>query len=541
MAKQTISDQLKVESLDWAIAHIRKFGDTDIFPVPFEYEAIQISWNGIRNELTHINIKEYEGRPFQRILIPKPQGGFRVAIQLDPIDALLYTALVYEAAQLIEQSRAPKESKIACSYRVEIDSSGQLFRKDSGWNDFHERSASLAESGQYSYVITADISDFYNQISHHRVRNALELSGVLSSRAENFENFLMNLTRGQSRGIPVGPSASILLAEACLNDVDSFLLRKGYTHVRYVDDFRIFCPNLTKAYKALHDLSEYLYTAHRLTLQAGKTEIKPLERFVAHELFDPERLEEQTKANKIDSLLKAFSVEREEVFQVFLRYSNPLDLESLSLQDQEISKEEVNKIARENILELFTSCLTENILHLGLARYLLRRALLLRTNVLHESVLNNLDKLAPVMRDAMIYLSKTTTSSNSPYVGERLIEFYRKSEISFLPYMGLWLSYILANHFASDFERDINNICDSLRIQLGTRPFALLARKLKYLDWVREQKETWQNNNPWDKRAIIWSASVLSEDERRYWLARVQNAGDLLDKAIATAALSIKI
>ncbi|MBD2596394.1 hypothetical protein H6G74_18955 [Nostoc spongiaeforme FACHB-130] len=299
-----IKDSLKLESLDWAFAHIQKFGDTDIFPVPFEYEAMRYSWTGLKNDILEIDIAKHEGRSFQRFLVPKPQGGFRVAIQLDPIDTLIYAALIYEAANLIEAYRIPRERKIACSYRVDLHADGRLFCQDNGWKDFDTKSVELAESDNYKYVITADIADFYNQISHHRIRNALEVAGISSERASNFENFLMNLTRGHSRGIPVGPTPSILLAEACLNDVDMFLLREGYAHTRYVDDFCIFCKTRREAYRALHDVSEYIYTSHRLTLQVSKTEIKQIEQFLKDDLFDPERLEEQTKAEKIKNLSK---------------------------------------------------------------------------------------------------------------------------------------------------------------------------------------------------------------------------------------------
>ncbi|HDZ9635102.1 TPA: RNA-directed DNA polymerase, partial [Vibrio cholerae] len=266
-------DKLKQQSIEWAITHIRRYGDTDIFPVPFEYESIKHSWTTLKNEIANIDIASYEGRPFQRMLIPKQSGGYRVAIQLDPIDTIVYTALAYEAAELVEQSRTPREKKIACSYRVELGSKGELFQKNNGWDDFHGKSQELAQSGRFKLVVTADIADFYNQVGHHRIRNALELSGVDKTRAKNIENLLMNFTRGQSRGIPIGPSASVIFSETCLSDVDNFLLRKGYTHTRYVDDFRIFCESLEQAHRALHDLTEYLYTAHRLALQTHKTRI----------------------------------------------------------------------------------------------------------------------------------------------------------------------------------------------------------------------------------------------------------------------------
>ena len=42
-----VVDTIKPESLAWALTHVRRHGDTDIFPVPFEYEAIAHDWNAI--------------------------------------------------------------------------------------------------------------------------------------------------------------------------------------------------------------------------------------------------------------------------------------------------------------------------------------------------------------------------------------------------------------------------------------------------------------------------------------------------------------
>lgn len=515
-------DQLNPESLDWALTHISRFGDTDIFPVPFEYDAIRHGWNRIKDELGRRDIATYECRSLRRLMVPKPEGGYRVAIQLDPLDTLTYTALIYEAAELIEKQRIPLDRKVACSYRVQIDAKGQLFRARNGWDYFHGRSQELAESGKYAYVLIADIADFYNQISHHRVRNALEVAGVSSDRAKNFEQFLMNLTGGQSRGIPVGPSASILLAEACLSDVDMFLLRTGYVHTRYVDDFRVFCANRRDAYHALHDLCEYLYTAHRLALQSAKTGPMPIDDFLKVELLDPERLEARTKAEKLNELILMLSD--------YVGYGDSTEVD--------LPPAELEEMVRENLVELFDACLARDPLHLGFARYLLRRARTLRTAVLQGRVLGNLDILAPVMRDVARYLVKTIQAKSATKVGEALIHFIETSDLAFIPFVRLWIVHVLTEKLALEFEQPAREICETTRNQLGIRPFALLARQLDYLDWVRAQKETWQNNGPWDRRAVIWAAAVLSPDERKHWLVRVKNAGDFLDNAVAKAALS---
>lgn len=512
-------DKLQPESIEWSLTHITRFGDTDLFPVPFEFEAIKHSWGNLKTAIADIDLETYEVRPFQRILVPKQDGCYRVAIQLDPIDTIIYTALAYEAAGLIEKIRVPIEEKVACSYRVSLDSNGELFRKNNGWDDYHSKSQELANSGLYKLVVTADIADFFNQIGHHRVRNSLENAGVREERAKNIENLLLNFTKGQSQGIPIGPSASSLFAEACLSDVDSFLIRKNYVHTRYVDDFRIFCTDRSQAQRAMHSLTEYLYTAHRLALQSHKTKVWEISEFIEKELIDPEELENESQEELLDSLQSIISIYADEEF---------------------MDEPDLSELVRNNLVDLFDSCLFSEPIHLGTAKYLLRRATALRTGVLRTTVLSNVEKLAPAMREVAHYLIATTKTEFAASIGLDLIKGCKSSSYEFLPYVRMWLLNVLQKKMSNSLESEIADLCGEYATVLGRRPYALLAREKNYIDWVREQKETVLNNTPWDRRAIIWSAKALSGDELMYWLKRVQNAGDLLDKAIAQAVLNLK-
>ena len=239
-------DPLSSESLEWAKTHVLKFGDTDIFPVPFEYESLAHGWLSLKPFLQELDLDTYQVRPDRRVLVVKPGGGFRAATQLDPIDHLIYTAAVYECATKIEAARIPVEQNIACSYRISPTAQGSFFQGDSGWDDFHKRSKQLAQTPEFSHVLVADIADFYNRLGHHRIQNALEMANVSLLRSQHIESFLSKLTARQSQGIPVGPFASILLAEACLIDVDNFLMRNGFIFTRYVDDFHIYCHSKEK-------------------------------------------------------------------------------------------------------------------------------------------------------------------------------------------------------------------------------------------------------------------------------------------------------
>lgn len=289
-------DCLRADSLNWALAHILRFGDTDVLPVPFEYQAIKAFQHDIIPKLASVDLKSYRTKSFTRQLIPKSSLGFRIVIQPDPIDTLIMNAAAYEACQNVESYRAAVDEKIACSYRLDPQPDGVLFTNGTGWNDFHEASKINSNREDISFVVVADIADFYSQVYHHRLENALESSGVTRERAKNIETILQTLTANTSSGIPVGPTFSAVFAEATLADVDSFLQRKALLHTRYVDDFRIFTTDYKSAVKALHDLTEYLHNTHRLSLQGAKTRILTKQDFIDNELYDPS--EAETAAQK---------------------------------------------------------------------------------------------------------------------------------------------------------------------------------------------------------------------------------------------------
>jgi hypothetical protein len=79
-----------------------------------------------------------------------------------------------------------------------------------------------------------------------------------------------------SYGIPVGPYASRLLAEALLIDVDTQLNTNKIEFARWVDDFVMFTKSEYEAQSILFTLGEWLYTRHGLTLQSAKTQIVPI-------------------------------------------------------------------------------------------------------------------------------------------------------------------------------------------------------------------------------------------------------------------------
>jgi hypothetical protein len=518
-------DTIAPDSLAWALAHTRKFSDTDIFPYPFEFDSIAHDWISFSRTIGTLNLHDYKVGTDRRAFVPKPGGGFRAAIQLDPIDQLIYTASIYEIADLIEKCRIPEQRKVACSYRLSLTPDGAFFAPDSGWRDFHAQSRVLAK-GKHSHVLVADIADFYNQLSHHRIQNALELASVSHERSSNLERFLGRITAKQSRGLPVGPFASVPLAEACLNDVDNFLLRQGCKFVRYVDDFRIFCRSRKEAIEVRHALTEYLFTAHRLSLESSKTKIVFVDRFVKDELNDPEELEQRAKIDRLNELIEE---------------NQPEEAGWYSLDPPETPDEEVlaSQAEQESFAELFRECVLQPPLQLGLAKHLLRKATRRRTVVLNDMVVKSLESLAPLIRDVVRCLAMTIPKNSAKTRGAQILRFAREDDSGELPFVRMWILELLSRRPDLLDAGTALKFAEESTKKLGLRAIGLVALSYKQADWVRGYKETWKNHAPWDRRTIIWAASMLPKGEKKPFLQMVTEDGDPLDAAVAKHAQSV--
>lgn len=516
-------NRVSLKSLDWALKHILRHGDTDIFPVPFEFEVIQQNWDKLREELAKVDIGTSFSRPHKTFAIPKTQVSFRIAHQLDPYDSLLYTAQVYEMGSRIERSRLDKS--IACSYRFEPTQAGDFFPSDNGWRKYTERSRALAKKS--SHVLYVDIADFYNQIYHHRVETALQNCHIGERQARKVKNFLSRFTANQSQGIPVGPSGSHLLAECCLNDVDAFLDASQLDFVRYVDDFRIFSDRRTLI-DVLAGLTMLLCSNHRLAVQGGKTTILETGSFVEEYLEEPGRIFE----GKMDARLEALA-------EFLSDLSQELGYASLSTEDIPIKDklEEVNSLLRES----FEEAVNSDPVKTGTLRHLLREARSYKSTVLYPLVIDHLQGLIPIIREVCRYLEYISLGEegDGSSFGEALTCGVLSSDHASCSYVGMWILHLLtvrpglltfdkALEFAMRYESE-----------LGVRPQALLARAHSQEYWVRSNKENLVSMTPWDRRAVIWASSILPRSERRAWLRGGDWLADRLDTAVAKCVKEI--
>ena len=134
---------LSTSSFDWALKQAERLGDTNrIFPMPFEFSAIRHDWRRMVSFqfmvsfLSSKDVLNWEVRPGRECLSPKSARSFRISTQLDPLDWLIYSALVYEIGADLESYRLSQEEGIVFSWRFEPQPDGTMFSRETGYSQF---------------------------------------------------------------------------------------------------------------------------------------------------------------------------------------------------------------------------------------------------------------------------------------------------------------------------------------------------------------------------------------------------------------------
>jgi len=152
------------------------------------------------------------------------------------------------------------------------------FRPGRSCHDAVEQVLELGRQG-YRYVLDADISGFFDNLSHSAIMR--ELSDVVADgnilrlvekflRAGVMEGGKIRPTRV---GTPQGGVASPLLANIALNVLDWHLHERGFRFVRYADDFVVLCRNEDEAKEALALVEHLLADRLGLSLSPEKTKV----------------------------------------------------------------------------------------------------------------------------------------------------------------------------------------------------------------------------------------------------------------------------
>ncbi|WP_270168587.1 RNA-directed DNA polymerase [Paenibacillus sp. SYP-B4298] len=517
--------KIKEKSLNWSLQHINRFGDSYVFPNPFEFDAINENWQEVKKYLLNIDVFSNGVRPYRTTITPKSSLGFRICTQLDPLDSLVYNALIYEIHEEIENKRVPIFLDTVYSFRLSPDSDGSLFDPDYNWKSYEERTRELIESKEYSYVVTTDITDFYPSIYLHNIethlRECVRASGK-NAHAETLINIIKAMHISQThKGLPIGPQISRPIAELILNEIDHILIDNNIMFIRYVDDFRLFCRSENEAYKSLAFLAQKLYDILNLKLNEQKTKILTTESFMSKHFYLFTEREKDRIINEFYELLDKIGAGND--------FYGEIDISSLNDDD-------TKKLHELNIFELLEEELSKDEIDLAFAKFLIGNLARFDNTEVADLILTekNMRKLFPILKTIINHLERVRSFSEEQkhQIGEKVINLIQNSFMSELEFNRSWLLHLFSKNDEWNNEKYFSELLKIFDDNFTRRELILNLGRAKNFRYFRENKFN-NISDPWVKRAFLVAVSCLPPDERNpYYKSRSLTQRDILDQVV---------
>lgn len=205
--------------------------------------------------------------------IPKAGGGIRPGAILRLTDRVVYAACVGAAQR--EVVAAMQGGALAADYGVRLRGNptepAWVKTRFEGWKLFREKTKAGLSQG-FPYLLFADLSGYYENIELGVLVSDLRQAGVSEPVVTLLSMCLNKWAVVPGRGLPQGHTASDILAKLYLNSVDLNLGAMGLQHIRYVDDYRVFCADRLGAKKAMVVLIQLL-RRRGLSLHSGKSQV----------------------------------------------------------------------------------------------------------------------------------------------------------------------------------------------------------------------------------------------------------------------------
>jgi len=492
---------LSRDAIYWSIRHVLEHGDTDIFPYPIEFDFLSDRADEVADALAREDLSRYRPLSALESLFPKSRFAFRNTHLLYPVDTIMFTAAVVSIGPEVERARLAAGNDVGFSYRFEQRDDYRMFQEHcryADWLQQQQARALLADEGEYTHVVEADISDFFLRIYHHRLKNNLAEATDNTNITTFITSFLRNIRARQSFGIPVGTNASRLMAELSLIDIDRALAAEGYQATRYVDDFRIFVRRDQDPYAALAFLAEYLYSNDGLSLASAKTRILPFEAF--RERIDTLSGEDQAAAEQ--------SAAERLLFAVY---------------DTEDSAESLDQLAGLDLVGEIYEELAKEYWDVGRIRILLRCMRLTRDAASVSFIQRSLTELLPFVKEVVLLMAELHDSDDVDFQGmeTQVVDLILSAAASQLPATRAWLLELFVRKVIVISQEQARRLY-GLTGALDQRAVLQIRSQLSEVHYFRRGKTHMDELTPWLQPAFIRAAVCLPEDEYAVWLNNIR-------------------
>jgi len=205
-------------------------------------------------------------RPPGFLLVPKPGGGKRRLTVLDAIDDAVYRRVVSRLSGMLERVLGAH----VLAHRVASVTPFRLRAWGGERAAFERRRRALVERA--NVVVKTDVRDCYPSIRPEVAEAAFVRIGAERADAGALRGMLERFVDAGIRGLPVGPVASGVVANAVLTAVDDAARASNAPHIRWVDDVWLASRDERHAAEIIERIQEAL-DAIGLSVHPGKTAV----------------------------------------------------------------------------------------------------------------------------------------------------------------------------------------------------------------------------------------------------------------------------
>lgn len=229
------------------------------------------SW--LQRVATSVESGKYAPSPTQPCWVVKPGSLMRPGTILCLEDELIYSLLLGRLCPGIFGGLSDLQGDPDVAYQLAASTAETrwLLSDFRLWSQWREKSLQKLDGA--SYLLSTDVTACYDNIDIPILMSDLRGFCDLPDELGLLSRCLNTWAHPRTAGIPQGYTASHLLAKVYLQTVDRALCNVGFSHLRYVDDYRLFAQSRREARLGLFHLTALLHR-RGLSLQSGKTKIR---------------------------------------------------------------------------------------------------------------------------------------------------------------------------------------------------------------------------------------------------------------------------
>jgi hypothetical protein len=356
----------------------------------------------------------------------------------------------------------------------------------------------FVKENDFQHVIFTDIADFYQRIYLHRIENTLDVATGKKLTARFVAKLIKQIRSKQSHGIPVGGSASRVLAEAVLSDTDSALADEEYVFTRYVDDYRIFIRSNQSPYQALAFMAEQLATCDGLALNAQKTRLMSIEEFKDYLNHPSIDVYDEAQKAAIDALSEALYF------------------------DEEPDQEEIDKLRSLNLLGLLEVEVGKEVWDFSRIRTIFRGLRVTENDDAVVFLAQRLSTFIPFIKELVLFFDAMNSKGklNSIDLTKVVVEELASGAALSVPTIRVWLLELFVRGCLQMSHKGLSDLAKDET--LSNRQVFIIRGLNGDVTFFRRNKARFEQTNVFEKFQFLLGATCLPEDEFRTWVSAIK-------------------